>query len=495
MKPLVKYVLLFPLLFAVADSFAQQNKIDSLLTLLKTDSPDTIKLKHLNQLSWYYNNVGSNENAMVYANSGLLLSGDILKKATDPFIRQTAQKGEATSYMNIGNAYSDISNFSEAIKNYSISLKIFESIGDKKGTADSYMDIGSINLSQGNYPEAIKNYFASLKIREAMNDKDGIARTYNNIGNVYFAQCNYSEALKNYFASLNISNLIDDKTVTARSYNGIGNVYNSQCNYPEALKYYSTVLKIGEETGNQFFIAGSYNNLGVVYQSQSNYQEALNMYFETLKIGEATDNQVFIATSYNNIGEIFRIQKKYKRAEDYLIKAKELSKEIGLKENLREVYMQLSELDSAIGNFAGAYENHKLYILYRDSLDNEETRKRTIQSQMTFDFEKQEAVANVEHKKELENQQALSEVKSRKQKTVLLFVVSGLVLVFVFAGFIFRALRTTRKQKNIIELQKQLVEEKQKEILDSIHYARRIQSSLLPSEKYIDRSLNRLKEV
>jgi len=42
--------------------------------------------------------------------------------------------------------------------------------------------------------------------------------------------------------------------------------------------------------------------------------------------------------------------------------------------------------------------------------------------------------------------------------------------------------------KNII------LEEKNKNITDSIHYAKRIQQSLLPTEKYIDRSLKRLKK-
>ena len=42
----------------------------------------------------------------------------------------------------------------------------------------------------------------------------------------------------------------------------------------------------------------------------------------------------------------------------------------------------------------------------------------------------------------------------------------------------------------IIEEQKLLVDEKNKDILDSIHYAQRIQNSLLPTEKYIKRHLN-----
>lgn len=45
-----------------------------------------------------------------------------------------------------------------------------------------------------------------------------------------------------------------------------------------------------------------------------------------------------------------------------------------------------------------------------------------------------------------------------------------------------------------IELQHQALEEKQKEIIDSITYAKRIQNSLMPTEKYIDGSIKRLKK-
>ena len=147
-------------------------------------------------------------------------------------------------------------------------------------------------------------------------------------------------------------------------------------------------------------------------------------------------------------------------------------------------------------NFKEAFEYHKLYIVYRDSIDNEEIRKKTIQSQMTFDFEKKEAVANAEHKKELENQQVLAEEKNRKQKVVTAFVVCGLLLVLLFAGFIFRSLRITSKQKDIIEEQKEfvehqkiLVEEHQKEIIDSITYAKRIQYTLLANKQLLSTNL------
>ena len=59
---------------------------------------------------------------------------------------------------------------------------------------------------------------------------------------------------------------------------------------------------------------------------------------------------------------------------------------------------------------------------------------------------------------------------------------------------ILRSLKINKEQNKIISLQKDIVEEKQKEILDSIRYAKRIQNSLLPSEKYIEKNILKLKK-
>jgi hypothetical protein len=55
-----------------------------------------------------------------------------------------------------------------------------------------------------------------------------------------------------------------------------------------------------------------------------------------------------------------------------------------------------------------------------------------------------------------------------------------------------RANALLRSQNREIEQKKTIIEEKQKEILDSIQYARRIQRSLLPGENYIQKELFRL---
>jgi len=82
-------------------------------------------------------------------------------------------------------------------------------------------------------------------------------------------------------------------------------------------------------------------------------------------------------------------------------------------------------------------------------------------------------------------ERAVAEGRNRFQQIVIWSVVIGLLLVIIFAGFIYRSLKITHKQKKIIE-------EKQREILDSIHYAKRIQTALITNERYIHKNLLRI---
>jgi serine phosphatase RsbU (regulator of sigma subunit)/Tfp pilus assembly protein PilF len=446
MKKALFLFFIFNLSFTVC--FSQQNKIDSLLILLKKDKSDTNKLAHLSKIVEQSEITGNYIEGLKYGSEAIDLA-DALSNNTTQSIVQTAKKHKTKIYNSIGLIYSD----------------------------------------QGNYPEALKNYFSSLKISEEIGDKSGIASSYNNIGNIYNNQANYAEALKNQLAGLKIRDKIGDKKGIAVSYNNLGLIYYELNNYTEALKNHNASLKIKLSLDNKKGVANSYNNIGGVYEALNNYPEALTNYFASLKIKVAIGDKRGIATSYNNIGNIYTKQKKYKEADQYLFKAKKLLLEIGAKKILKETYFALSTLDSAKGDSKGAYENFKEFILYRDSLDNEDSRKKTVQSQMTFDFEKKEAVEKAEHKSEMEKQNAIAEEKNRKQNIVIWSVVIGLLLVVVFAAFVVRSLRMTRKQKNIIEEHKGVIEQKHKEITDSINYAERIQRSLLASKDLLDSNL------
>ena len=121
---------------------------------------------------------------------------------------------------------------------------------------------------------------------------------------------------------------------------------------------------------------------------------------------------------------------------------------------------------------------------------------------MNFEFEKKEA----ELKTEQDKKDIISIADKKRQKLLLLLGSCILVLVAVFAVFMYRRFKITQRQKQVIdtayaeldiknkeiELQKKIVEEHHKEVMDSIRYAKRIQTALITSEKYINNALNRL---
>jgi serine phosphatase RsbU (regulator of sigma subunit) len=479
----MKKILFLFFYFSFLICSSQQNKnagkhnpvIDSLFIVLKIAKEDTIKVNTLYKLCWELENIGEPEKAMEYANTALLLSQKINFK-----------NGTANCYSEIGTIYQNHGNYSEALKNHFASLKIRESIGDEEGIGASYHDIGIAYKSQGNYPEALKNYFASLKISEEIGDKQGVASSYNSIGNIYDYQGNYDQALKNHFASLKIKEAIGDKRGMGFSYNGIGSVYFDQGNYSEALKNFLLSLKIRETIGNKYQISTSYMNVGNAYTFLGNYSEALKNHFASLKIQKDLGDKEGIGGSYCNVGIVLTKQKKYTDALMYLTKAQELFIEIGQKENLKETYLALTALDSARGNLKGAYQNYKRYILYKDSLNNEENTKKQTQIEMQYEFDKKESVAKAEQDKK----DALTAEEKQKQKVITYSVSGGLILMFLLAGFIFRGYRQKQKANIVIAHQKELVEEKQKEIIDSINYAKRIQYTLLANQQLLNENLN-----
>jgi hypothetical protein len=69
----------------------------------------------------------------------------------------------------------------------------------------------------------------------------------------------------------------------------------------------------------------------------------------------------------------------------------------------------------------------------------------------------------------------------------------GLIPMLLNMYLISEFVKARTKAERQLAQQKRMIEEKQKEILDSIHYAKRIQKSLLPNEKYITRILQELK--
>lgn len=145
-------------------------------------------------------------------------------------------------------------------------------------------------------------------------------------------------------------------------------------------------------------------------------------------------------------------------------------------------------------DFQKAAHNYRLYVDYADSIHrsiqdvSREVSKAQLSSQISLEKERAE--------KEKQEQEAIAQKEKENLRTIIYSAVSIAFLILVFLAMMYRRFKVTAKQKKLIESQKVLVEsaydqlgKKNKEILDSISYARRIQSAILPPSSTINELL------
>ncbi len=414
------------LFFAEKVLFAQN--IDSLVQLIKIGKEDTNKIKTLNTLTSAYINNGSYDDALHCANQAKALAQQL--------------------------------NF-------------------KRGEAIAFNKIGRIYFSKGDYAEAITNQFENLKCAEQLKNKSFTANAYDEIANIYDGQSKFDDAIKYYTQSLELRKQLNDKSGLAQSYNNIGTMYDFSGKYNQALIFYNQSLKLNLEIKNNEDIAKNYANIGIVHQELGEYDKVFEYMQKSISINKQYGYTEGECAGYLNLGDLYYLQKKYKAANEYYDKALKTAKELGHKEYLKVGYFSLANLDSALGDYKSVYHNYKNFVIYRDSLNNEENAKKVLEEQYKYDLEKKEAIAAEE---------------SRRQRLVLWLIGIAGVGVTIVALLIYRSLQQNKKAKKIIEIksketeeQKHLVEHKQKEIIDSITYAKRLQQAILPSVDEINK--------
>src|ERR1051326_2169961 len=115
--------------------------------------------------------------------------------------------------------------------------------------------------------------------------------------------------------------------------------------------------------------------------------------------------------------------------------------------NLSKGYGKLSSLDSIRGNYKGAYENYKLYAIYRDSLQKKEFEKKELQARMQREFDKKQA-----------QQQLKKEKEDRKNSIRQILLVAVLLAFITISTTFFIAYKREKRGKKLVHVQKREIE-------------------------------------
>jgi serine phosphatase RsbU (regulator of sigma subunit)/Tfp pilus assembly protein PilF len=539
-KPL--FILAFALIVLCATSHAQR-VIDSLQLVLKAAKADTARVNIMHELAIAYESSGDRVKSMDISTKALELAkrsgyqqGEAVislrigylylveadyPKALD-WLDKARKLGEDAGdkktlgkvYRNKGTIYIRQGNYPEALDHYLKSLTYSKEAGDKKGIADSYNNIGIVNEEQGNYPEALQHYFKSLQIREELGDKKGVSSSFNNIGVIYRNQNNYTKALEYYFKSVEECKALGDVMGVAETYSNIGACYSDSGAYREALEYHHKSVKTKTEMEDKRGLEISYYNIGVIYAElqefsvkgigkkgaklpvppiPGSYLDSAYYYFGcSRRIAEELNDSYGIMLNLHALSNTLKIQGKHEEALELSKKVAALAQSMGVKEIASANYFQMSKILAELGRYKEAYDAQVLHFAMKDSLLNENKQKEIGRIEAGFEYEKQ----LLQKQKEQEKKDAVAAEAIKRQKLITWSFASGGSLVFLLALVVYRGYRQKQKANKELDLRNkkiglayQIIEEKNKDITASIHYAKRIQRAVLPSDVFLDKHL------
>ena len=533
MRLILYIILLFPLLLS-----AQDKTVDSLKQVFKNAKHDTTKCNALEYLisleqenePWLAYNIELKKIAeknisrsdfntkklylrfladalynIAYLDDEYGNSNDALKKnlrALKIYESLNRKKDMCPTLNSIGSIYSRAGNIDKALEFYEQALKISKEIEDDKAVSYCLNNIAFIYDSQGFVAKAIDYYYQALKTNEQNKDSISLATVLSNIGMIYKTQGDVPKALENFERAFNIQKLINDKRGMGVSLNNIGLVYSIRGDIEKSLFYNLQALKIRQDINDVRGIAGSLGNIGAVYKNMGDLRKALDNLKQSLVIREKIKDQRGIALCLNGMANVLVLQEKINEGFSLAKRSYNLSNEIMQPDLIQKSSQTLKNIYERQGKYQQAFEMFEVYNHMRDSIQNSENKQASIKKQFQYQYEKKAAADSVKHTEEQKVKNALLTAQNaqlKQEKTQRLALYGGLVLVIAFLGFVFNRFRVTQKQKVIIEQQKVMVdnafvhlEEKNREVMDSIHYAKRIQTALLTSEKYIERKLNQL---
>jgi signal transduction histidine kinase len=357
------------------------------------------------------------------------------------------------------------------VKDLNLSLKYADELinlsimtGNKKFLHSGYFQKGNKKRLFGDLQEALYAYIKSAEVARFENNARGEGNAYGAIGDIYSVSNNHPNARLYYNKAIAILRELNDSVALASFILNAGEDFLNNQIYDTAYVYFKESRIIFEKLNYLIGKAYSIGNIGMVYAHTGESNLAEMNIREAIEILEQLEDYYPVCVYLISMADIYIGKGNERAALNFAMKSLSLARQHGLKEQIRDANLKLSELYERLGNPADSYKYYKNYIIYRDSINN----IKTVQSMANLrtDFEvsqKQNEVDTLNHQKQNQRWWLI---------TIAITLFSTLVLLFM----LYR--NNINKQKATI-----LLQEQKEKIEITLANLKSTQSQLIQSEK------------
>lgn len=340
-----------------------------------------------------------------------------------------------------------------------------------KGKAALQAGVSYYNM--GDYKKAATYYQEGIVLSEKSNNKKLQAQAYNGFANLFATQKQFTQASEYFNKALEISKELGDTRKVSVILMNLANIeYNkayysndfTQCNkaYGEAYNW-----AVAAKDTDQ--IISCLGNWGMSYSDEGKFDLSLEKLNTAISLAEVSNNKADLVFLKYYLGRTYGIMHKHPQAIEAFNQSLKLAMEFKDVDFQSENYLCLAESNYELGNYKVAYDFFKQYKNTEDTIASKELATELNMIKAQYDSEKKQ--------KQIE----LLEAKAGQDKIIKASLMIGAVMLLVLAFLMFNRYRLKSKTNKLLEHQNAIISEKNKDISDSINYAKKIQEAIFPT--------------
>jgi serine phosphatase RsbU (regulator of sigma subunit)/Tfp pilus assembly protein PilF len=413
---------------------------------------------------------------------------DLAKKAHNDLLTVKALNGLGVVNFQQGN-------FESAITQLFESIELSKTIDQQGLTASAQLTLANVYNRQGDFQNAIKLYSTCMATNESLGNIRSVGTCLSNIGIIYAKQADNEKALEYLNKCLEIQKNEKNMRGVATALSNLGILHRIIGEQEKAMEYYNQSAEISRSLGDVQVEAATLTNIAYIYRKRGNYAKAIEYLDLNVELYEDSGNKPGLSNALDNLNSIYYEMGKYDKAIQLSKRSLEIAQEVGAIEQMKNASKALFQAYKATGKSTEALKFYENYIILIDSILDKESQREVLRQEFKYTYEKEalkDSIQAAEAKKVLDAEIEAKNAQLKQEATQRYALFGGLGLLALFGGFMFNRYRVTQRQKLTIERQKHEVEEaheqlseKNKEITDSIRYAKRIQAAILPPRRIV----------
>ncbi len=334
--------------------------------------------------------------------------------------------------------------------------------------------IPSLASSGTNNREKINEHKSSLEKALQSGDKVKAASFYNKIGYIHWQEKNLDAAIDQFESSLNLNREIGNANALKNLHSNLGLIYSEKQQYGQALSHFKQGLQVNKQLGKKGEVAGSLVNIGLTLQSMGRYKES-NIHLKTaIEIAEETNNIRLLKNCYSLMADNYQHLGKNGLSLEYFNKYASLEKHLKTKE-IQSIETKKQKAEQEIKEKEKKLKQKESALVLSEKISQGQQMKIEL-------LDKENKLKELAIKEE--------KARLRSARIMTYSLITGAGLLILIALMLYRGIkqkqrtnaRLEEQNKEILD-QQTIIEKKNKNITNSINYAKRIQKAMLPPKE------------